>query len=132
LLALVFACTACGGDEPFTPTEVVQTFDDYGIHLIEVIGEQPNSPLVASLGPSDVPEHCSLEDLRVSVFSGSPELEAQLARSGLKPGQSRYVRDSEDGRVVGLVRDNVIASVVLNSKCFSEARVKRPLDQLSE
>jgi hypothetical protein len=133
LLALTLACTACGGDEPFTPTEVMEAFDDHGIHLTEVIGQQPNSRIVASLGPADVPGHCSPEDLRVTVFRGHSDLDAQLARSGFEPGQSRFVvLDSEAGRVVGLVRDNVVAAVVGKSKCFSEARVKRPLDQLSE
>jgi hypothetical protein len=132
VLALTLACTTCGGDESFTPTEVVEAFDDHGVPMTEVIGELPNGPIVASLGPADVPDYCSREDLNVTVFRGRSDLDAYIARLGFEPGRSRHVLDSEDGRVVALVRDNVVAAVAVKSKCFSEARVKRPLDQLSE
>ena len=131
IVALTVACTACGGNESFTPDEVADTFAWHGVPVSEIVHEQHNSPLLSVLGPSYAPARCE-DDLRINVFRGSAEVEAHLARTGFKPGESRYVTESEDGRpVVGLVHDNVLVGLT-KSDCFSEARVRKPLDALGE
>jgi hypothetical protein len=84
--------------------------------------------LLAILRPSDSPD-CS-DDLAINVFGGSDELDTHPARTGFTPGKSRYLTKSEDGqRVIGLVHNNVLVALT-ESDCFSEARVRRPLNAL--
>ena len=94
------------------------------------IDYQDRSPLEVVFGPASVPQECVSEDLRINVYRGGSDVDDQLGRAGLEPGEQRYVVDGEGGAVILRVHHNVLVAVVATSKCFSEPRVAKALDDV--
>ena len=126
---LVVLVAGCGGDASFSSGAVADAFARQSIPVAEHRAGERGDPLLTILRPSSGPAQCR-DHLAINVFSDSDEVDSQIARSGLTPGESRYVTKSEDGeQVIGLVRDNVLVALT-DSDCFTEARVRTALNEI--